>query len=253
MPVPTHTRRQHEWQLKQVEYWRHQIGPKKEELQFEVALAAMEGFPDTLLAKAARVARSTVHGWQRRYSGDIALYLVPEVGCLTENQINELERGLNETGDLRQLILAATPDRLRIMHRRRLDPIAVLADELEMLQRQLQEEVVIGAADGVPRVQLAEAAGVARSTVYDWQRRYSGQVLVRVSKEIAWITDNHISRMHARLVSDGMARLLLHSLGDEFLADLDPKRIRRAVVEFHFSGYKPKRLRMPSWPTGRAG
>ena len=69
--------------------------------------------------------------------------------------------------------------------------------------------------------------------------------VVRVFKEIAWITDNQISEMYGRLVRDGHARLLLNSLGDEFLADLDPARIRRAVVDFHFSGYKPKRQRMP--------
>ena len=245
MSGPPHKRRNHEGSLQQVSYWRDQIGPKREELQYDVALAAVEGFSDTSLAKAARIARSTVYGWQRRYSDDIALHFVPEVGNLTENQINELGLGIDATGDLRQLIPAATPEAMSRMRRRRLLLIGALADELETLERQLREEVVIAAADGVPRTRLAEAAGVDRSTVYAWQRRYSGQVLVQVFKEIAYITDNQVTEMYRRLVSDGQAQLLLHSLGDEFLADLDPKRIRQAVVYFHLSGYKPVRRRMP--------
>ena len=245
MPALTHLRRKHQWCLNHIAYWRDQIDPAREELQFAVALAAAEGFSGTLIAKAARIARSTVDAWQRRYRGDIALHFVPEVGYLTENQINELGRRSDETRDLKHLSLVSSPERLRVMRRRRLDRIAVLRDQLETLERQLQVEVVIAAADRVPRVLLAEAAGVARSTVYDWQRRYSGEVLLRVSKQIAYITDNQINEMYGRLVRDGHERLLLHSLGDEFLADLDPTRIRRAVVEFHYSGYKPKRRRMP--------
>lgn len=244
MPAPTRKRRP-QWQLKQIAYWRDRIGPTREELQFAVALAAVEGLSVTLLAKAARVARSTVYAWQRRYRDDIAARFVPGVGYLTGYQLAELGLGSDEARDLQQLVLAATPERLRNMRQQRLDRVALLADELEFVERQLQEEVVMAAAEGVLRVRLAEAAGVARSTVYAWQRRYSGQVLLRVSEGICWLTDNQVNWQYGRLVSAGEAQPLLHSLGDDFLADLDPARIRRAVVHSYYHGYKPQRQRMP--------
>ena len=231
--------------LRPIAYWRGRVGSTGEELQFEVALAAVEGLSVTLIAKAARVARSTVYAWQRRYRDDIAARFVPGVGYLTDNQLRELGLGSDEARDLKQLVLAATPERLNMIRQWRLDRIAVLADELEFVERQLQEGVVFAAADGIPRARLAKAAGVARSTVYAWQRRYNGQVLVRVSEGMSWFTDHQISEMYGRLVRDGDAQPLLQSLGDDFLADLDPARIKRAVVHYHFRGFEPSRRRMP--------
>ena len=245
MPLLTHIRRRHEWRLDCIAFWRALIGSEKQDLQFELALGGAEGFSVPLLAEAARVAPSTVYNWQRRYSDVIALYTIPEVNDLTDDQVDELRTWIEEKRDLRHLASMASPERQQVRRRRRLGRIANRRDHLDTFERQLQVEVVLAAADGLPRSLLAEAAGVARSTVYDWQRRYSGEILLQVSREIAYITDNQINEMHGRLVSDGHARLLLHDLGDEFLADLDPKQIKRAVVEFRFSGYKPKRRRMP--------
>ena len=252
MPSQTHLKRKHNWRLNRVASWRNEVDPKRQDLQFELALGVAEGLSVALLAEAARVAPSTVYDWQQRYSGMISQYAIPEVHDLTDDQVDELRLWIEERRDLWLLASLASPQNQRAWRRRRLGRIANCRDLLDTVKRQLQVEVVLAAADGLPRSLLAEAAGVARSTVYAWQQRYSGQILLRVSNEIAYITDNQINEMYERRVSDGRARLLLHDLGDEFLADLDPQQIKRAVVELEISGYKPKRQRLPSWPTERA-
>ena len=244
MPRLTHLEREHEWRLDCIALWRALIGSEKKDLQFELALGVAEGLAVALLAAAARVAASTVYAWQQRYSGMISQYTIPEVHDLTDDQVDELRLWIEGKRDLRFQAYMASPERQQVRRRRRVGRIANRRDHLDTFERQLQVEVVLAAADGLPRSLLAQAAGVARSTVYAWQRRYSGEVLLRVSREIAYITDNQINEMYGRVVSDGRARLLLHSLGDEFLADLDAQQVKRAVVEFDFSGHKPKRQRI---------
>lgn len=245
MPRLTHLSREHKWRLDGITSWRYEVDPKKQDLQFELALGEADGIPVAQLAEATRVAPSTVYAWLQRYSGMTSQYAIPEDHDLTDDQVDELRLWIEAQRDLRLLAFLAAPERQQTRHRRRLRRIANCRDLLDNVERQLQVEVVIAADDGLPRSLLAEAAGVARSTVYAWQRRYSGQILLRVSKEIAYITDNQINKMYERRVNDGRARRLLHDLGDEFLADLDPQQIKRAVVELDHSGYKPKRRLMP--------
>ena len=244
MPRLTHLKREHEWRLDCIASWRDLVGPKKQDLQFELALGVAEEISVPLLAEAVRVAPSTVYAWQQRYSGMISQYAIPEVHDLTDDQVDELRLWIEERRDLTLLASLASPERQQVRRQRRLGRIANCRDLLDTVERQVQVEVVLAAADALPRSLLAEAAGVARSTVYAWQRRYSGEILLQVSREIAYITDNQINKMYERRVSDGRARRLLHDLGDEFLADLDPKQIKRAVVELDFSGHKPKRQRI---------
>lgn len=244
MPRFTHLRREYKWRLNVITSWRYEADPKRQGLQFELALGEAEGIPVAQLAEATRVAPSTVYAWLQRYSGMISQYAIPEDHDLTDDQVDELRLWIEAQRDLRLLASLASPERQAARHRRRLGRIANCRDLLDTVKRQLQVEVVLAAEDGLPRSLLAEAAGVARSTVYAWQRRYSGQILLRVSKEIAYITDNQINKMYERRVNDGRARQLLDSLGDEFLADLDRLQIKRAVVELDYSGYKPKRQRI---------
>lgn len=244
MPRLTHLRREHEWRRDGIASWRYEVGSKEQDLQFELALGVAEEIPVARLAEAARVAPSTVYDWLPRYSGMISQYAIPEDHDLTDDQVDELRLWIEAQRDLRLLASLASPERRAARRRRRLGRIANCRDLLDTVERQLQVEVVLAAEDGLPRSLLAEAAGMARSTVYAWQQRYSGQILLRVSKEIAYITDNQINKMYARRVNDGRAQLLLESLGDEFLADLDPQQIKRAVVELDHSGHKPKRQRI---------
>ena len=243
VPRFTHIRRERERRLDCIAFWRALVGSEKRDLQFELALGVAEEISVTQLAEAAGVAASTVYDWQERYSGLIAQYTVPEVHDLTDDQVDELRLWIEERRDLRLLASLTSSERKQV-RRRRLRRIADRRDHLDTFERQLQVEVVLAADDGLPRSLLAEAAGVARSTVYAWQRRYNGKVLLRVSREVAYITDNQINEMYGRLVSDGRGRLLLDSLGDEFLADLDPQQIKRAAVELDYSGHKPKRQRI---------
>lgn len=90
---------------------------------------------------------------------------------LTDDQVDEQRLWIEERRDLRLLASMASPERQEVRRRRRLGRIANCRDLLDTLERQLQVDVVLAAEDGLPRSLLAEAAGVARSTVYDWQRR----------------------------------------------------------------------------------
>ena len=216
------------------------------EFRVGIAHAAVDGRPVALLAEAAGVARATVYGWRRRYASEVAVHYVPDVGYVTETQLNEIRRWMTDTTRMgRPPDLATSLEDLGEAHQWYFDRIARDREQLDRVWQQLQEEVVLAAAGGLPPALLAEAAKVARTTVYDWKRRYSGQTLLLVSRQVDYITDRQISKMCGWLDEDGDLKLLLHSLGDDFLADLDPKLIRRAVVELHYYGFRSQRRRIP--------
>ena len=150
MPRFTHIRREHEWRLDCIAFWRALIGSEKQDLQFDLALGVAEGLSVALLAAAARVAPSTVYAWQQRYSGMISQYAIPEVHDLTDDQVDELRLWIEERRDLRLLASMASPERQQVRRQRRLGRIANCRDLLDTVERQLQVEVVLAAADGLP-------------------------------------------------------------------------------------------------------
>ena len=216
----------------------------RREFQVRVAEAATDGLPVAQMAKAAGVARSTVYEWQRRYRKEVLRHFVPDLGYLTDHQFSAIRCHLDEFSDPEPVQHSAywyqSPE---AMHRRRLDRITGDREQLDTVEHNLEVEVVLAAADGLPPALLAEAAGIDRSTVYDWKRRYSGKTLLSVFPEVAYITDNQITKM-CSWIDEADLTLALHSLGEEYFADLDPRLSRRAVVQLHYFSYKPKRRRM---------